>query len=67
VKILDKVLKNLQFLRLEELELAINLTIPIGDYIKKFYEQNNRIISHPNKLVRMFILVSSLPEKDITE
>jgi hypothetical protein len=41
--------------------------LPVSDYIKKYYEQNNRLITNPNKLVRLFIIVCSLPEKDTTE
>jgi hypothetical protein len=67
LKILEKVLKTMPSLRLDELEIAINLNLPVSDYIKKYYEQNNRLITNPNKLVRLFIIVCSLPEKDTTE
>jgi len=35
--ILDKILKNLEVVRLEEIELAFNHNVPANNYLLKFY------------------------------
>lgn len=66
IKIIGKVLKSTENIRLDDLDTAVNISLPIEEYVQKYYNMHKEKIDS-YKLIRLYLIITASPDAGLKE